>query len=134
MEFNAEKEPAWFPASTVYFNVSQHIAIPHTTRRYKKRPKKVEKIFVVPQDDNNTTKDGAVIPASVLPKFELLDDDECPDCPFEDEIEAYYAKKSDNSNSKGLKSMYKKYCADVIKRHGLPPTLGEYIKASQDYL
>lgn len=30
--------------------------------------------------------------------------------------------------------MYKKYCADVIKRHGLPPTLGEYIKASQDYL
>lgn len=46
----------------------------------------------------------------------------------------YYAKKSDNSNSKGLKSMYKKYCADVIKRHGLPPTLGEYIKASQDYL
>lgn len=30
--------------------------------------------------------------------------------------------------------MYKKYCADVIKRHGLPPTLGEYIKATQDYL
>ena len=46
----------------------------------------------------------------------------------------YYAKKSDNSNSKGLKSMYKWYCADVIKRHRLPPTLGEYIKASQDYL
>lgn len=46
----------------------------------------------------------------------------------------YYAKQNDNSNSKGLKSMYKKYCADVIKRHGLPSTLGEYIKASQDYL
>lgn len=46
----------------------------------------------------------------------------------------YYAQKNDNSNSKGLKSMYKKYCADVIKRHGLPQTLGEYIKASQDYL
>lgn len=46
----------------------------------------------------------------------------------------YYARKNDNSNSKALKSMYKKYCADVIKRHGLPPTLGEYIKASQDYL
>ena len=46
----------------------------------------------------------------------------------------YYAKKNDNSNNKGLKSMYKKYCADVIKRHGLPSTLGEYIKASQDYL
>lgn len=46
----------------------------------------------------------------------------------------YYAKRNDNSNSKGLKSMYKTYCADVIKRHSLPPTLGEYIKASQDYL
>lgn len=49
-------------------------------------------------------------------------------------VYVYYAKKSDNSNSKGLKSMYKRYCADVIKRHRLPPTLGEYIKASQDYL
>lgn len=46
----------------------------------------------------------------------------------------YYAQRNDNSNSKGLKSVYKRYCADVIKRHGLPPTLGEYIKASQDYL
>lgn len=46
----------------------------------------------------------------------------------------YYVKQNDNSNSKGLKAMYKKYCADVIKRHGLPPTLGEYIKASQEYL
>ncbi|MBQ3514605.1 MAG: hypothetical protein IJA32_12555 [Lachnospiraceae bacterium] len=46
----------------------------------------------------------------------------------------YYAQKSDNSNSKGLKSIYKKYCADVIKRHSLPATLGEYIKANQDYL
>ena len=46
----------------------------------------------------------------------------------------YYAKKNDNSNSKGLKALYKKYCADVIKRHGLPATLSDYIKASQDYL
>lgn len=46
----------------------------------------------------------------------------------------YYAEKNDNSNSKGLKSMYKKYCADVIKRHKLPPTLREYILANQDYL
>ena len=38
MEFNAAKEPAWFPESKIYFNGSQHIAIPHTTRRYKKRP------------------------------------------------------------------------------------------------
>lgn len=46
----------------------------------------------------------------------------------------YYAKKGDNSHSKGLKAMYKRYCADVIKRHKLPPTLGEYIKESQNYL
>lgn len=46
----------------------------------------------------------------------------------------YYAKQNDNSNSKGLKSIYKIYCSDVIKRHGLPTTLGEYIRASQDYL
>lgn len=46
----------------------------------------------------------------------------------------YYAEKNDNSNSKGLRSMYKKYCADVIKRHKLPSTLGKYIKANQDYL
>ena len=46
----------------------------------------------------------------------------------------YYAEKNDKSNSKALKSMYKKYCPDVIKRHKLPPTLGEYIRANQDYL
>lgn len=46
----------------------------------------------------------------------------------------YYAHQNDKSHSKGLKSIYKKYCADVIKRHGLPPTLREYIEASVDYL
>jgi hypothetical protein len=46
----------------------------------------------------------------------------------------YYAKRNDNSNSKGLKAIYKKYCADVIKRHNLPKTLNEYIKESQNYL
>ena len=46
----------------------------------------------------------------------------------------YYAKRNDNSHSKGLKAIYKKYCADVIKRHGLPATLGKYIMASQNYL
>lgn len=46
----------------------------------------------------------------------------------------YYAQQNNNTNSKGLKSLYKKYCADVIKRHRLPATLGEYIKASQNYL
>ena len=46
----------------------------------------------------------------------------------------YHALQNDNSYSRALKAMYKKYCADVIKRHGLPKTLGEYIKASKDYL
>ena len=46
----------------------------------------------------------------------------------------YYVHKNDSSNTKGLKSIYKRYCADVIKRHGLPKTLNEYIKASLEYL
>lgn len=46
----------------------------------------------------------------------------------------YYAEREDRSNSKALKSVYKKYCADVIKRHKLPATLREYIIASQNYL
>ena len=46
----------------------------------------------------------------------------------------YYVQKNDKSNFKGLKSIYKKHCADVIKRHRLPETLSEYIKESQDYL
>lgn len=46
----------------------------------------------------------------------------------------YYSIRNDKSNTKGLKSIYKKYCADVIKRHGLPRTLSEYIRESKDYL
>lgn len=46
----------------------------------------------------------------------------------------YYAKQENKTYVKGLKSMYKKYCADVIKRHGLPSTLSKYIEASMDYL
>ncbi|MBD5096004.1 MAG: hypothetical protein HDT40_03185 [Lachnospiraceae bacterium] len=46
----------------------------------------------------------------------------------------YYAKQNDKSFVKALKSIYKKYCADVIKRHRLPATLSEYIKESKDYL
>ena len=46
----------------------------------------------------------------------------------------YYAKRQDKTYTKGLKAIYKKHCADVIKRHKLPATLGEYIKASQNYL
>ena len=46
----------------------------------------------------------------------------------------YFAEKRDNSNAKALKAIYKRYCADVIKRHGLPKTLGDYIIAVKDYL
>ena len=46
----------------------------------------------------------------------------------------YYAERTDHSYSKSLKAVYKRYCADVIKRHGLPHTLGEYIKECQDLL
>lgn len=45
----------------------------------------------------------------------------------------YHAKKGDKTYVKALKSIYKEYCDDVIKRHGLPLTLKEYITASQIY-
>lgn len=46
----------------------------------------------------------------------------------------YHNSKGITENNKALKSVYKKYCEDVIKRHKLPSTLFEYIRASQDYL
>ena len=46
----------------------------------------------------------------------------------------YYASKGDNSNNKALKSIYKRYCEDVIKRHKLPVTLKEYVVASKNYI
>ncbi len=46
----------------------------------------------------------------------------------------HYMDKEDTSKNKALKSGYKKYCEDVIRRHKLPPTLKEYFIASQDYL
>lgn len=46
----------------------------------------------------------------------------------------YYMAKEDNTNNKALKSIYKRYCEDVIKRHKLPPTLKEYFLASAEYI
>ncbi len=46
----------------------------------------------------------------------------------------YYARLGDNTYSKGLKAIYKRHCKDVIRRHGIPSTLGEYVKACQDCL
>ena len=37
--------------------------------------------------------------ASILPTLEILDDDECLDCPFEEEIEEYYRKKNQRINT-----------------------------------
>lgn len=46
----------------------------------------------------------------------------------------YHNTKDNTSHNKALKSIYKRYCEDVIKRHKLPPTLSEYVKANIKYL
>ncbi|MEH2955216.1 hypothetical protein VV089_19920 [Candidatus Merdisoma sp. JLR.KK011] len=46
----------------------------------------------------------------------------------------YYMSKGDGRHNKGLKSVYKRYCEDVIKRHKLPSTLKEYFLASVNYI
>lgn len=46
----------------------------------------------------------------------------------------YYMNQGDTSKNKALKSIYKRYCEDVIRRHKLPQTLKEYFLASQDYI
>lgn len=40
----------------------------------------------------------------------------------------------DSSHNKALKSIYKRYCEDVIRRHKLPATLKEYFLASTGYI
>ncbi|MDE7210124.1 MAG: hypothetical protein K2O03_01610 [Lachnospiraceae bacterium] len=46
----------------------------------------------------------------------------------------YYMSRGDSSHNKALKSIYKRYCEDVIKRHKLPVTLKEYFLASTGYI
>lgn len=46
----------------------------------------------------------------------------------------YYASKSDTTNNKALKAVYKKYCHDVIRRHRLPKTLSDYVRNSLPYI
>ena len=89
------KEPDWFPNAKVYHNGSHYIGIPHTTNRRKQRPKPQEKVFVIREEIDQETGEVAVKSATILPKLELMDDDECPDCPFEEEIEEYYRKKNE---------------------------------------
>ena len=46
----------------------------------------------------------------------------------------YYNSQGITTHNKALKSIYKKYCEDVIKRHKLPSTLIEYLQQSKKYL
>lgn len=46
----------------------------------------------------------------------------------------YYNSQQVRDYNKALKSLYKKYCEDVIKRHKLPSTLSEYVQANEQYL
>lgn len=46
----------------------------------------------------------------------------------------YHMSNGDTSKNKALKSIYKRYCEDVIKRHKLPHTLREYFIASEKYI
>lgn len=46
----------------------------------------------------------------------------------------YYMSQNDNTKNRALKSVYKKYCEDVIKRHRLPATLKEYFLKSAAYI
>ena len=70
MDFNAEKEPSWFPEAKVYHNGSHFIAIPHTKVRRKKRGKPKEEIFVVsegdPVDKKATNKVAELVSATFI--------------------------------------------------------------------
>lgn len=84
-----KKEPDWFPEAKIYHNGSHFIGIPHTTVRRKKRGESKEEIFVVSEGDAEGKK------ASILPVLEEMDTDMDAEleCPFQDEIDAYYEGK-----------------------------------------
>lgn len=84
-----KKEPDWFPEVKVYHNGSHYIGIPHTTVRRKKRGKPKEEVFVVSDEDPIDKK------ATVLPTLKEVDTDmeEELECPFQDEIDAYFEQK-----------------------------------------
>lgn len=46
----------------------------------------------------------------------------------------FYGSLNDTSHNQALKSIYKRYCEDVIKRHKLPSTLKDYVIACEDYI
>ena len=105
MENQERKEQGWFPNAKVYHNGSHFIAIPHTENKRKKRSKPMEKVFVVAEEGDEERQ------ALQLPKLEIMDDEECPECPFEEEIESYYKQKQggiDTVNADMVPSFTKK--------------------------
>ena len=46
----------------------------------------------------------------------------------------YHNNKNDKSHNKALKSLYKGFCDDVIKRYKLPGTLVEYMRLFNEYI
>lgn len=46
----------------------------------------------------------------------------------------YHNFKNIKKHDKALKSIYKRYCEDVIKRHKLPPKLLDYVKESSKFI
>ncbi len=46
----------------------------------------------------------------------------------------YFGIKNDSSNNKAIRSIYKRFCDDVIKRHKLPKTFREYFDESKNYI
>ena len=88
-QFKDKKEPDWVSEVKVYHNGSHYIGILHTTVRRKKRRKLKEEVFVVSDGDPTDKK------ATVLPTLEEVDTDMDAEleCPFQDEIDAYYEQK-----------------------------------------
>lgn len=46
----------------------------------------------------------------------------------------FHNSKGNTEYNKALKSIYKRYCEDVIRRHNLPTTLSDYVISSIDYI
>ena len=102
------KEPTWFPNAKVYHNGSHYIGIPHTTNKRRQRPKSKEKVFVVSEEIENKVGEGAVKTAPLLPTLELMNDDDCLDCPFDEEIESVEPNIVVTASNKTEKSKVKR--------------------------
>ena len=126
--------PAHTPGTTIFNNISKHELVNYERGRSKDRGEVYSLAYAAYYNINyfcskEIMVDNVARELEDLKNIDIITFDIIILQAF-----VYYAQQNDSSNSKGLKSIYKKYCADVIKRHGLPSTLSEYIKASQEYL